>query len=510
MIKIHERSLMNKIPVGYKAISERLRLQTLPHYRESYIALRGRGKVIIDGYHETHIYPKTYALKNEHDLLENLEFALKHDGINLEIINALFEQIEKHNVTAYIQDQPTRIYPRKIWYLYEFLMNEQLPLENCKKIKHVDLVDPTLYFTSMSVKSSRHAINDNLLGSKQFCPIIRRTQKIEKYVNSNLDSQAKSLLEKYDSRLIARACNYLYTKETMSSYQIEKEQPDKTRLARFITLLQQAHIIKSLSKNKLIELQNVIVDARFADVDYRHTQNYVGENINPYYQKIHYISPKPEDVPELMQGLLNSLNKMLRDDVHPVIVAAAISFGFVFIHPFEDGNGRIHRFLIHYILSKKEFTPKDIIFPISSVILKNMHAYDQTLELFSKPLLDILTRYDLTDEGIMTVNQASKSYYQYLDFTEMVEYLFFCIEDAVNNHLERELMFLENYDTTKVAIQEMIDMPDNQIDLLIKFILQNKGVLSENKRSQFFPLLKDKEIEQITLIINNTMTKESA
>jgi hypothetical protein len=92
----------------------------------------------------------------------------------------------------------------------------------------------------------------------------------------------------------------------------------------------------------------------------------------------------------------------------------------------------------------------------------------------------------------------------------MVEYLFFCIEDAVNNHLERELMFLENYDTTKVAIQEMIDMPDNQIDLLIKFILQNKGVLSENKRSQFFPLLKDKEIEQITLIINNTMTKESA
>lgn len=37
---------MNKIPVGYKAITEQLELRTLPHYRESYIAQQGRGKTI--------------------------------------------------------------------------------------------------------------------------------------------------------------------------------------------------------------------------------------------------------------------------------------------------------------------------------------------------------------------------------------------------------------------------------------------------------------------------------
>ncbi len=47
-------------------------------------------------------------------------------------------------------------------------------------------------------------------------------------------------------------------------------------------------------------LQNIIVDPRFKNTVYRHDQNYVGENLNPYFQKIYYISPKHKDVSELM------------------------------------------------------------------------------------------------------------------------------------------------------------------------------------------------------------------
>lgn len=139
-------------------------------------------------------------------------------------------------------------------------------------------------------------------------------------------------------------------------------------------------------------------------------------------------------------------------------------------------------------------------------MLKNMQAYDKALELFSKPLLEILTDYELSDEGVLTIKQNTKLYYQYIDFTLIVEYLFLCIEDAVNNYLEPELRFLENYEKTKIDIQERIDMPDNQIDLLIKFILQNNGILSENKRNRFFSLLTDDEIKELTRIINETMT----
>lgn len=459
---------MNEIPIGYKAIVEKLKLNTLPHYRESYIAQAGRGKTIIENRHEIHIYPKTYALKNESDLLEQLEFALKYDGINFEIIKAFFSKIEKSHIISYIKKQPTGIYARKIWYLYEFLMDDLLPLEDCQRIKYVDLFDPKIYFTSLGEKSSRHAINNNSLGNNKFCPIVRRTEILEKFIALNLDNKVRVLLKKYDPSLIARACHYLYTKETMSSYQIEKEQPDKNRIVRFINLLQQVSVIESLSKAKLVELQNVIVDPRFVDVDYRHNQNYVGENINPYFQKIHYISPKPENVPELMEGLLDSLDRMLTDEIYPVIIAAVISFGFVFIHPFEDGNGRIHRFIIHYILSTKNFTPKDIIFPISSTILKNIHDYDAILESFSKPLLSVLKKYDISEDGVMTVNQDTKSYYQYIDFTFIAEYLFSCIEESLHSYIEHEIKFLSNYDKTKKNIQEIVDMPDNQIDLFIK------------------------------------------
>ena len=137
---------MNQIAVGYQAIYEQLKLTTLPHFRESYIAMQGRGKTMIENNHEIHIYPKTYALQNQQDLLENLEFALKHEGINLEIIKQLFLKINKDQITNHIKKQPTGIYSRKIWYLYEFLMQEKLKLPDCKKVKYIDLLDTKLYY----------------------------------------------------------------------------------------------------------------------------------------------------------------------------------------------------------------------------------------------------------------------------------------------------------------------------------------------------------------------------
>lgn len=499
---------MDKIPIGYNAICAQLRLNTLPHYRKSYVVKKGRGKVLVDNNHEIHIYPKSFALQNEKDLLANLEFALKYDGVNLEIIKAFFEKIEKKRIVEYIQQKPTGIYSRKIWYLYEFLMRDQLALKDCRGIKYVNLLDPKIYFTRQGIKSPRHAINDNFLGSYQFCPLLRRTTRLEKYVALHLDKKAKVLLKKYDPHIVSRACNYLYTKETISSYQIEREQPDKNRIVRFINLLQEAPKIKVLSKEKLIELQNIIVDPRFKNFDYRHNQNYVGETVNPYVQKIHYISPKPEDVPALMEGLLETLDSMLVAQIHPVIIAAAISFGFVFIHPFEDGNGRIHRFLIHYVLSKTQFTPTDTIFPISSIMLQNMRDYDKALESFSKPLLSLLTDYHLSEDGCLSVKQKSQSFYQYLDFTIIAEYLFTCIEEAIYTYIEREIEFLAHYDKAKRAIQEIVDMPDNLIDLLIKCVLQNKGQLSKKKKNRYFSLLTEEEIRQLVTIICEVMHKE--
>ena len=54
--------------------------------------------------------------------------------------------------------------------------------------------------------------------------------------------------------------------------------------------------------------------------------------------------------------------------------------------------------------------------------------------------------------------------------------------------------FLANCDKTKRAIQEIVDMPDRQIDLFIRFCLQNNGRLSAWKRASHFDFLSEDEI----------------
>ena len=78
--------------------------------------------------------------------------------------------------------------------------------------------------------------------------------------------------------------------------------------------------------------------------------------------------------------------------------------------------------------------------------------------------------------------------------TPQVEALFRFIERAIDIELAEELAFLENYDTVKSSLQGIVDMPDRQIDLFLRFCLQNNGRLSKRKRASHFDYLTDEEI----------------
>jgi hypothetical protein len=212
---------------------------------------------------------------------------------------------------------------------------------------------------------------------------------------------------------------------------------------------------------------------------------YVGESIHFTRQLVHYIAPKPEDVSDLMTGLLACYRHLIASEVHPILVAACISFGFVFIHPFRDGNGRIHRFLIHHILSRMGLVPKGLIVPVSAVMLNKRREYDACLESFSRPLMRKM-EYQLNDLGQMRVlSEGSARFYRYMDMTRMAEDLFGWIIEAIEEEMHKELQFLSVFRDIKKALQEIVDMPNPRLDLLIKLILQNQGKLSKNKRAHF-------------------------
>ena len=479
-------------PAGYAALVDRFDLDVIPNWHKSLVTVSGIHRIDSSERVIVEIYPSKYWPGDS--LGDHLEFALKYDGTNLAILSVLFQKAGEKDILKYIRSKPTGKYARRLWFLFEFLTGKTLPLDDLKQGNYIDLLEPDRYYTVTPVRQvRRQRVNDNLLGDSRFCPMVRRTDTLHDFEISDLAGRCRQVVDGYSPAILKRALGYLYTKETKSSFEIEHIQPTSTRTERFVALLQTAEQEDFCRKSKLIEVQNRIVDARFRDSDYRSIQSYVGETVAWQKEQIHFACPRPEDLADLVDGLTAAHERMDTGGVDAVIQAAAIAYGFVFLHPFEDGNGRIHRFLIHNILARRGFTPEGIMFPISAPMLKNPAAYNASLEAFSRQLMP-LVEYSLDEDGSMAVHNDTVIWYRYIDMTPQAEALFRFIDQTIVTELASELAFLANYDKTKRVIQDIVDMPDLKIDLFIRFCLQNNGRLSARKRASHFDFLLEEEI----------------
>ena len=477
---------------GYTYLMEKFELAGMPNWHTSSVSNTGtHSSKLQDGLVDEVFRVQYWPGEKVGD---HLEFALKYDGINPGLLARIFKQVPREEITEYIKSKPTGKYARRIWFLYEFLTRRQLPIDDITSGNYVEVLEAKEYYTvANGEKSRRHRIVNNLLGPRTFCPIIRKTEKLSKMDSADLRKKGEGIITAYPPALLRRALSYLYSQETKSSFEIEHIKFNASRTEKFITSLELAEKEDFCGKERLIALQNRIVDPRFKDSDYRISQNYVGQTAAYQKEIIHFICPKPDDLQSLMNGLLESHKRMKEGKVSPVIHAAAIAYGFVFLHPFEDGNGRIHRFLIHNILSIQKLVPRGLMFPVSAVMLKNPADYDASLEAFSRPLLQLID-YRLDEMGQMTVENDTACWYQYMDMTVQAEALYVFVNKTIEEELVEELSFLVNYDNTKKTIQDIIDMPDRRIDLFIQLCLQNNGSLSAGKRSAHFDFLTDEEL----------------
>ena len=490
--------------IGLTRVIEELELRVPSPAVRSTVAAGAR-KTRVDGNAVHEQYPKTYAAEG---LFENLKFAARYEPVDLGVYRAAFEKIEPETVAEWVRGEQTGIYARRIWYLYELLTGKTLDVPDVPPTGYADLLNPKIHFTGKPMQIRRQRINDNLLGNRYYCPVIRRTDAIEKFIAEGLDEEAKKIVEETDPIILARAVSYLYTRETKSSFAIEGETPGKNRAERFIAALARAAEFDAAEKSNFIELQNKIVDPRFAAKDWRDVQNFVGQTMPDYSEQVHFVCPKPEDVPDLMDGWMRFVERAQNSDTNPIARAAALAFGFVFIHPFEDGNGRIHRFLIHHELARSGFAPQNLIFPVSSVMLRERADYDRILESFSKPTLEFI-EYDLNERGEMTIENETAHLYRYWDATRFVEFLYHCVSETIRRDLRDELGFLNVFDGAMRAVAEIVDMPDRRASLLVRMILQNRGELSKKKRASEFPELSDDEISSIEAAITQLKDKVS-
>lgn len=492
-------------PVGQAALREMLGLRIPPPAVESYVATGARRTEVHAG-RVVETYPKRYM--PDGSITSHIRFALRHEPIDLGVLVAALKAMDAAELTAWVRREPTGAYSRRAWFFYETLTGRTLDLDPTAVRSYVDALDPARHVVAGRRNSPRHYVADNLLGGAGLCPTVRRTARLNQQLASKLDAQARALAAAYSPSVLARAVSYLYTKETRSSFAIEGERPGADHAQRFVNALRAAEAFEPANKEALIQLQAAIVEPRYAATDWRDSQIYVGETVGGYRQRVHFICPRPQDVPALMQAWMAMTNRLIGSNIDPVVAAACTAFAFVFIHPFEDGNGRIHRFLIHHVLARRGFSPPGLIFPISAAILRDRHSYDKALESFSQPLFDYIDWRFTPDEEIVVTNDTGELY-RYFDATLLAEYLHDRVADTVHHDLKEELDFVTVYDRALDAVRDIIDMPDRRASLFVRLCLQNGGRLSRAKRDSFAEL-SDEEIGKLEAAVRYAMQNGTA
>ncbi|MDE3023435.1 MAG: Fic family protein [Pseudomonadota bacterium] len=486
------------VSVGYEYLIQRLALQVRDLGRPARIS--GAVNKRIDSATQV-LFPRGVAIDDS--IIGHLEFAVRHEGVNLEVIDAVFEHLVQNELLQRLKATPTGTHIRRICFLWEWLTGNSLPVDAVSTGGYVDLFPSDHYVVADEpVNIPKFRVRDNALGTRDFCPIVHLSSVPNNPSFADLLAEAdRALAAVTDPALYERALNYLYLSETRSNFAIERETPSANKQERFIQLLQHAGETELVTEDWLVELQNLVVrDVYSQETSYRSQQNWLEDSTG----RVTFFPPTPDDMRRAMTGLEAFINGSRCRN--PLLKAAAGGFGFVYLHPFMDGNGRLHRFLIQHALARAQVREKGIVVPVSAMMLKNIPDYLAVLSGFSKPVTRLwgYTRGDITP---IVTTAANGRNYRYINFDREVAFLHAMVQKAIREEIPRELAWLVGYDSAFEQIVAEFDLPNKDISALIRMIHSNHGRLSENKRKKFAHL-PDNVLSRIEAITQAALGRE--
>ncbi|HDR16513.1 MAG TPA: cell filamentation protein Fic [Desulfobacteraceae bacterium] len=433
---------------------------------------------------------------------DHLTFALRHEPLDLPLFVKILKAAPKDLITDYVGSAPSGQPNRRVWFLYEYLTGQTIDLPDAEQIAAIDLLDPKDYITGQPALSKRHRVRNNLLGTAGFCPVIRRTQRLDAFMAAGLDDQARQTIGRTGGHLVARAASFLLLADSRASFAIEGERPPRSRLERWGRAVIQAGR-QPLTLDELLRLHAILIeDTRFIHAGLRPDGVFLGERDYTGEPLPEFIGARPEDLPALMQKLIEANDKMRLDGIDPVLQAAATAFGFVYIHPFQDGNGRVHRCIIHHVLAERNFTPPGMVFPVSAVMLDRIDAYRKILQVHTGPIMPFIDWRPFPDGNVKVLNETA-DLYRYFDCTESAEFLYDCVQRTVDHDLPREIEYLRRHDEAIRKTMDTVEMPNNLAENLVLMILQNNGRLAKRRRQKEFEALTDAEVSALEQIVQD-------
>ncbi len=230
----------------------------------------------------------------------------------------------------------------------------------------------------------------------------------------------------------------------------------------------------------LVKLQNVIVrDVYSQEASYRTKQNWLEDSSG----RLSFIPTPIGDLSRVMKGWEGFVNDEKRcTDV--LVKAACAAFGFVYLHPFMDGNGRLHRFLIQHVLARSQLMGPETVIPVSAVIEQNIPTYAAVLTAFSRPVT-ALWDYRRGDPDPVFLRDPGSRAYRFIQADREVAFLHNMIKQAVQEEIPRELAWLRGYDLAFSTLNHELDLPQKDLSALIRMIQSNQNTLSAKRRKQY-------------------------
>ena len=465
-----------------------------------------RSTQVVDG-----INTETFveAMRPDANLRGHLTFHLKHEVPHLELLARLFAVLDPKELTHWIQDEPSGQYAKRAGFLFEWITGHELPLDAEVAGGYVDVINAQKLVAASPdrvVPNRRWRVRDNLPGTPAFCPMVRYGPEAEQAMALDVPGLLQSLVLEFGEDVLMRSAVWMTLRESKSSFTIEGEANESDRIARFADVLARrtGQGDWPLNQSTLAQLQSEILGKRttLQQFGVRQSPMFVGEVIR-FQEVVHYVAPPAQDMHAMLQGLATFLERTQGQSA--VMRSAVAAFGFVYIHPLADGNGRVHRFLINDILRRDGAVQHPMILPISSWIASDpveRRAYDRILDVISRPLMGALAgQYKFASihrvwpDGIRSNfvchgDDMARPTWRYPDLTPHVIYLSDVLARTIREDMREESRYMQSHAQARAAIKDVVEMPDAQIDRVIRSAQVNRGKLTHVLRKEI-PMLGD-------------------
>ncbi|MBR4605846.1 MAG: Fic family protein [Lachnospiraceae bacterium] len=191
----------------------------------------------------------------------------------------------------------------------------------------------------------------------------------------------------------------------------------------------------TLSKNKFLTEK---------DLCFMHSLlsgNLETDSITGNYRKIpvyitgsKYSTAKESEIPILMKELIEKQKKLF-ETFHPVDAAAKFHKELVFIHPFEDGNGRVSRLAMNTLLIQRGFLPVSIPPVLRSDYIQSLERAHTNDSNFVKLIENM--EYETQKDFCRLINGYSSSIKHVTTKSDL--------ENNINSIIESNSEVLEDY-----------------------------------------------------------------